>query len=56
MGRDGSCADCHQYPTQDNYFQTPGLVYLSSNDDPSFQGTDPNCPVNPVPPGFGGGP
>jgi len=56
IGRDGSCSDCHQYPTQLNYFQTPGLVHLSSADDPNFQGTDPNCPVNPVPPGFGGGP
>ena len=56
IGRDGSCADCHQYPTQLNYFQTPGLIHLSPTDDPNFQGTDPNCPVNPVPPGFGGGP
>jgi hypothetical protein len=56
IGRDGSCSDCHQYPTNLNYFQTPGLVHLSPTDDPNFQGTDPNCPVNPVPPGFGGGP
>ncbi|HEY3818852.1 MAG TPA: hypothetical protein VGL81_16890 [Polyangiaceae bacterium] len=56
IGRDGSCGDCHQYPTQLNYFQTPGLVHLSPTDDPNFQGTDPNCPVDPVPPGFGGGP
>jgi hypothetical protein len=56
IGRDGSCADCHQYPTQLNYFQTPGLIHLSPADDPNFQGTDPNCPVSPVPPGFGGGP
>jgi hypothetical protein len=56
IGRDGSCADCHQYPTQLNYFQTPGLVHLSPTDDPTFAGTDPNCPVDPVPPGFGGGP
>jgi hypothetical protein len=55
VGRDGSCADCHQYPTQLNYFQTPGIVHLSGTDDPNFQGTDPNCPVNPVPPGYGGG-
>jgi hypothetical protein len=55
IGRDGSCADCHQYPTQLNYFQTPGLIHLSPADDPNFQGTDPNCPVNPVPAGFGGG-
>lgn len=55
IGRDGSCADCHQYTTNLNYFQTPGLVYLSPTDDPNFQGTDPNCPVPPVPPGFGGG-
>jgi hypothetical protein len=56
IGRDGSCADCHQYPTQLNYYQTPGLIHLSPADDPNFQGTDPNCPVDPVPPGFGGGP
>jgi hypothetical protein len=55
IGRDGSCSDCHQYPTTANYFQTPGLVHLSPTDDPNFMGTDPNCPVNPVPPGFGGG-
>ncbi len=53
IGRDGSCADCHQYPTTLNYFQTPGLIHLSPADDPNFQGTDPNCPVDPVPPGFG---
>ena len=56
IGRTGSCADCHQYPTTLNYFQTPGVVYMTSTDDPNFQGTDPNCPVNPVPPGFGAGP
>jgi hypothetical protein len=57
IGRTGSCADCHQYVTQDNYYMTPGLVNLTQTvDDPSYQGSDPNCPVNPVPAGFGGGP
>ncbi|MGH7294248.1 MAG: hypothetical protein ACRELB_04920 [Polyangiaceae bacterium] len=54
IGRTGSCADCHQYVTQNNYFETPGLVNLTRTvDDPSYQGSDPSCPVNPVPPGFG---
>lgn len=56
IGRTGSCADCHQYITTQNYFQTPGLVHLYAADNPSFQGTDPNCPVDPVPPGYGAGP
>jgi hypothetical protein len=56
IGRDGSCADCHQYPTNLNYFQTPGLIHMSPTDDPTFMGTDPNCPVSPIPPGFGAGP
>jgi cytochrome c553 len=53
IGRAASCAECHQYPTTDNYFQTPGLVRLSPTDDPNYKG-DQTCPVNPVPPGFGG--
>jgi cytochrome c553 len=53
IGRTGSCADCHQYPTTDNYYQTPGIVHLYAQDNPNFQG-DPNCAVNPIPPGFGG--
>lgn len=53
IGRAASCAECHQYPTQQNYFQTPGLVHMSPQDDPSYQG-DQTCPVNPVPPGYGG--
>jgi hypothetical protein len=54
IGRTGSCADCHQYVTQDNYFETPGLVNLTQTlDDPNYQGSDPNCPVSPVPAGFG---
>lgn len=57
IGRTGSCADCHQYVTQDNYYMTPGLVNLTRTvDDPNYQGSDPNCPVNPVPAGYGGGP
>lgn len=57
IGRTGSCADCHQYVTQDNYYMTPGLVNLTQTiDDPNYQGSDPNCPVNPVPAGYGGGP
>lgn len=53
IGRAGSCAECHQYPTTDNFFQTPGLVHMVPTDDPNFQG-DQTCPVDPVPPGFGG--
>jgi len=53
VGRDGSCADCHQYPTDQNYYQTPGIVHLVGTDDPNYQG-DQTCPVNPVPPGYGG--
>jgi cytochrome c553 len=53
IGRAASCAECHQYPTTDNYFQTPGLIRMSQTDDPKYQG-DQTCPVNPVPPGFGG--
>ncbi len=53
IGRDPSCGDCHQYPTNLNYFQTPGLIHLSGADDPKYTG-DPSCPVQPpVPAGFG---
>jgi hypothetical protein len=53
IGRTGSCADCHQYVTQQNYFETPGLVNLTQTiDDPNYQGSDPNCPVNPVVAGY----
>jgi hypothetical protein len=53
IGRDPSCADCHQYPTYSNYYATPGLIHLALADDSSFTG-DPTCPAPPSPPGFGG--
>lgn len=57
VGRDGSCADCHQYPTSSNYFETPGIVHLVGADDPSYMGgltaTGQACPVSPIPPGYG---
>lgn len=53
VGRAGSCADCHQYPTDQNYFMTPGLIYMQAQDDPKYQG-DQTCAVSPIPPGFGG--
>jgi hypothetical protein len=53
IGRDPSCGDCHQYPTNLNYFQTPGIIHLAGADDPKYTG-DPSCPVQPpVPAGFG---
>jgi cytochrome c553 len=52
IGRDPSCASCHQYPTNLNYYETPGLIRLSDTDDPKYQG-DQTCSVNPVPAGFG---
>jgi cytochrome c553 len=55
IGRTGSCADCHQYPTTNNFYQTPGLVHLFTQDSATYTG-DGTCPVSPVPPGFGGGP
>lgn len=55
IGRTGSCADCHQYPTTNNFYQTPGLIHLFAQDNASYTG-DQTCPVSPVPPGFGGGP
>jgi hypothetical protein len=53
VGRTGSCADCHMYPTTNNYYMTPGFVHLNAQDNPNFTG-DQTCPVNPVPPGYGG--
>jgi cytochrome c553 len=53
IGRDPSCGGCHQYPTNLNYFQTPGIIHLAGADDPKYTG-DPSCPVQPpVPAGFG---
>lgn len=48
IGRDPSCGDCHGYPTNLNYFETPGLIHLASADDPKYMG-DPNCPSTPIP-------
>jgi hypothetical protein len=54
IGRDPSCGSCHQYPTNLNYYQTPGIVHLATMDNASFTG-DPSCPVQPpVPAGIGG--
>jgi hypothetical protein len=47
IGRSGSCAACHGIPTSDNLFETPGVVHLAPQDDPSFTG-DPSCPVKPT--------
>jgi hypothetical protein len=57
VGRNGSCASCHQYPVLPNtpaaatstvnYFETPGIIYLFGQDSTTFQGTDPSCPVKP---------
>ncbi len=55
IGRDPSCGDCHQYPTNLNYYQTPGLIHLSPMDDPKYTG-DPSCPASPTPAGLGGTP
>jgi hypothetical protein len=52
VGRDGSCASCHQLPDDTNFFRTPGIVHLSGQDNPNFKGD--NCPVSPVPPQFAG--
>jgi hypothetical protein len=53
IGRDPSCGDCHEYPTNLNYYMTPGLIHLAAADDPSYMG-DPSCPVQPPEPaGFG---
>ena len=47
IGRQGSCAACHQIPNSDNLFETPGVVHLSGTDDPNFAG-DQSCAVSPV--------
>jgi hypothetical protein len=47
IGRDPSCGDCHQYPTNLNYYKTPGIVHLAGTDDPNYMG-DPTCAVSPV--------
>jgi len=63
IGREPSCGMCHQvqsYPNQpgaiSNYYQTPGVVYLTM-DDPKYQGDPTTCamsPVNPpIPQGLG---
>jgi hypothetical protein len=65
IGREPSCGMCHQvqsYPDQpgaiSNYYQTPGVVYLTG-DDPMYQGDPTTCgngqsPVNPpFPQGLG---
>ena len=41
IGRTGSCADCHQYITTQNYFQTPGLVHLYAAGRPELPGHGP---------------
>jgi cytochrome c553 len=53
IGRDPSCGSCHQYQTNLNYYQSPGLVHLASMDDANYTG-DPSCPYSPTPPGLGG--
>jgi hypothetical protein len=52
IGRDGSCAGCHQLPDDTNFYRTPGIVHLSGQDNPNFKGD--TCPVSPVPPQFTG--
>ena len=64
IGREASCGMCHQVqsglstqPNQVvNYYQTPGVIYLTG-DDPKYQGDPTTCatsPVNPpVPVGLG---
>jgi hypothetical protein len=47
IGRQGSCAACHQVPNSENLFETPGVIHLSGTDDPNFAG-DPSCAVSPV--------
>jgi hypothetical protein len=54
IGRSNGCGECHLYPTTANYFETPGLIHLVSQDDSTFKG-DSTCPVQPpVPVGLGG--
>jgi hypothetical protein len=47
VGRAASCASCHQLPTSADLFDTPGVVHLAPQDDPSFAG-DPTCLVSPT--------
>ncbi len=47
IGRQGSCAGCHAIPTAANLSQTPGVVHLAPQDDPTFMG-DTTCQVKPA--------
>lgn len=47
IGRDPSCGNCHQYPTNLNYYETPGLIHLNGTDNSTYTG-DSTCPVSPV--------
>jgi hypothetical protein len=47
ISRQGSCAGCHQIPASDNLFETPGVIHLAPQDDPTFAG-DTTCPVSPA--------
>jgi hypothetical protein len=47
IGRNGSCASCHQIPTPDDLWRTPGVIHLAPQDDPTFAG-DPSCSVKPI--------
>lgn len=56
IGREPSCGMCHQvqsYPNQpgaiSNYYQTPGIIYLTG-DDPKYQGDPATCATSPVNP------
>ena len=53
VGRSTSCGACHEYPTTTDYFESPGLVHLVGQDDPTFKG-DTSCPAEPVPVGLPG--
>lgn len=47
VGREGSCASCHQFPGGTNLYETPGVVHLSGQDNPAFTGNT-SCPVSPT--------
>jgi len=49
IGREPSCGQCHQLQGANNYFRSPGTIYLQRTDDPNFKG-DPTCPVQPPTP------
>jgi hypothetical protein len=56
IGREPSCGMCHQpqsYPNQpgaiSNYYQTPGVIYLTG-DDPNYKGDPATCASSPVNP------